>query len=173
MSTINDHSHHSIYSERISSNRTEALFLALTFLFLWLFIWRLTTGNAGILSIIFACFSILFLFYSINYRTLIIRLTPQALKLAFGIFTWTMPIDNIASCGIDEIPLFYKYGGAGIHFMMIRKRYRVSFNFLEYPRIVIALKRKVGPVRDISFTTRRPDAVLQLLQNPIPSIQPD
>jgi len=58
-------------------------------------------------------------------------------------------------------------GGAGIHFMMIRKRYRASFNFLEYPRVVIALKRKVGPVQDISFSTRRPDDVLRLIREAV------
>lgn len=55
-------------------------------------------------------------------------------------------------------------GGAGIHFMTIRARYRASFNFLEYPRVVVAFKKKVGLVRDISFSTRRPDEVLRLIQ---------
>mgnify|MGYP000900013350 CR=1 FL=1 len=37
------------------------------------------------------------------------------------------------------VMFFLRYGGAGIHFMSIRGRYRASFNFLEYPRVVIAL----------------------------------
>lgn len=57
-----------------------------------------------------------------------------------------------------------RMGGAGIHFMSIRKRYRASFNFLEYPRVVIAFKRKVGPVQDISFSTRQPEKVIRLIQ---------
>jgi hypothetical protein len=48
--------------------------------------------------------------------------------------------------------------------MSIRRRYRASFNFLEYPRVVIAFKRKEGLVRDISFSTRRPDDALRLIQ---------
>jgi len=60
--------------------------------------------------------------------------------------------------------LLMRMGGAGIHFMMIRKRYRASFNFLEYPRVVLAFQREVGPVQDISFSTRRPDDVLRLIQ---------
>jgi hypothetical protein len=60
-----------------------------------------------------------------------------------------------------------RLGGAGIHFMLINKRYRASFNFLEHSRVVIALKRKVGPVRDISFSTRQPDEVLRLIQGAI------
>jgi hypothetical protein len=57
-----------------------------------------------------------------------------------------------------------KYGGAGIHFMLIHKRYRVSFNFLEHPRVVIALKRKAGWVRDVSFSTCQPNELIQLIQ---------
>jgi hypothetical protein len=49
--------------------------------------------------------------------------------------------------------------------MFIRKRYRASFNFLEFPRVVIAFKRKVGPVRDISFSTRHPDELLRIIQD--------
>jgi Ca2+/Na+ antiporter len=153
-----------IYTERISSNRTEALFLGFMILFLLLLIWRVNIGGLDVLAIVFLCFFSIFLFYSVNYRTLIIRLASESLKLTFGIFTWRVPLDNVEECHHDEIPLLMRMGGAGIHFMFIRKRYRASFNFLEYPRVVVAFKRKVGPVRDISFSTRRPDDVLRLIQ---------
>ena len=156
-----------IYSERLSSNRTEALFVILTILFLMLLIWRVNTGSPDILSVAFFCLFGLFLFYSVNYRILLILLTPESLKLRFGIFTWTVPLDNIEECRLDDIPMLMRMGGAGIHFMVIRKRYRASFNFLEHPRVVIALKRKVGPIQDISFSTRRPDDVLQFIQTAI------
>jgi hypothetical protein len=51
--------------------------------------------------------------------------------------------------------------------MLIRERYRASFNFLEHPRVVIALRRRRGPVQDISFSTRRPDDVLRLIQEAV------
>jgi len=156
-----------IYSERLSSKWTEALFIILTILFLMLLIWRVNTGSLDILSVAFFCLFGLFFFYSVNYRTLIIRLTPETVKLRFGIFTWTIPLDNVEECRLDDIPVLMRMGGAGIHFMVIRKRYRASFNFLEHPRVVIALKRKVGLVQDISFSTRRPDDVLQRIQTAV------
>ena len=149
------------YYEKLSSKRTEWLFIMLTAIFFLLFAWRLKVSDWDGLAIVFFVFFFLFLLYSINYRTLIIRITAEALKLSFGIFTWTVPFENIESCSLDEIFVFMKYSGAGIHFMMIRKRYRASFNFLEYPRVVIEFKNKVGPVRDISFSTRRPEEVLR------------
>ncbi len=156
-----------LYNESVSSNKTSALFLALTLIFFLLFIWRVSAGGLEALAVVFLCFAGLFLFYSLNYRTLVIELTAEALKLTFGVFAWKVPLNNIAECSLDEIPPFMKYGGAGIHFMFIRQRYRASFNFLEHPRIVIAFKKKVGPVRGISFSTRQPDDVLQLIQEAI------
>jgi len=151
-----------IYNERISSHRTELFFLALTTLFALLLIWRVNAGRLDVLAAVFFLF-VVFLFYSVNYRTLIIRLNSESLTLTFGLFTWKVPLDNVEDCRLDALPLLLRMGGAGIHFMMIRKRYRASFNFLEYPRVVLALKRKVGPVQDISFSTRRPDDVLRLI----------
>ena len=156
-----------IYEERVSSNKTEALFLGFTILFLMLLIWRMSTGSPDILSAIFFFIFVFFLFYSVNYRTLIIRLNPESLKLKFGIFTWTIPLDNVGECRLDDLPVLMRYGGAGIHFMFIRKRYRASFNFLEYPRVVITLRRRVGIVWDVSFSTRRPGYVIQLVQNAV------
>ena len=156
---------HLIYEERLSSNRTLALFASLMILFLILLVWRISTESPDILSAAFLLFFIFFLFYSVNYRTLIIRLSPISLKLKFGIFTWTIPLDNIGEVSHDDLPILMRYGGAGIHFMMIRRRYRASFNFLEHHRVVITLIRKAGIVRDISFSTRHPDDVIRLLQN--------
>ncbi len=155
-----------LYAERVSSNRTEAFFLALTGLFFLLLIWRVAAGSLDVLAAVFLCFFGFFLFYSANYRILLIRLTPESLNLTFGIFTWRVRVDNIQDCRLDELPRLMRLGGAGIHFMSIRRRYRASFNFLEYPRVVIAFKRK-GLVRDISFSTRRPDEVLQRIQEAI------
>ncbi|MEW5870362.1 MAG: hypothetical protein AB1894_13895 [Chloroflexota bacterium] len=156
-----------LYSETLTSNRTEALFLALMLFFLLLSIGQAAAGSLGVLAIFF-CLFIVFLFYVVNYRTLAIRLTAEALKLKFGVFTWTVPLDNVQDCQPDEdLPALVKYGGAGIHFMLFRQRYRASVNFLEYPRVVIAFKRKAGPVQDISFSTRQPDDLLRLIREAV------
>jgi hypothetical protein len=158
-----------IYKEKISSNRTEALFILLATLFFILMVWRVNIVGMDFLSIVFLFFLVTFLFYSLNFRTLAIYLTPDTLKLTFGIFTWTIPVGNIESCNLDNMPPVKKFGGAGIHFMFVNDRYRASFNFLEYPRVVIELRKK-GRVRDISFSTRRPDEVLHLIRETIAAL---
>lgn len=156
-----------LYDERVTSKRTEALCLTLMVLFLLLFLWHVNTAGADIVTAVFVCLFGMFLFYSVDYRTLTIRLTSEYLKLTFGVFTWTVPLDNVEECRLDGMPVLVRMGGAGIHFMRVRGRYRASFNFLEHPRVVIAFKRKVGPVRDISLSTRRPNDVLRLLQEAV------
>lgn len=80
-------------------------------------------------------------------------------------------MENIAEIQLDEVPIFKRLGGAGIHFMSVCERYRASFNFLEHPRIVIALKNKIGPVRDISFSTSMPDGLIDLINRAINTIE--
>jgi Ca2+/Na+ antiporter len=154
------------YEERVSSYKTEALFLTLTVLFLMLLIWRAVVGGLDILTIVFTLFFLFFSFYSLNYRTLVIRMTAQVLKLRFGIITWTVDMDNIEACSQDETSL-WRIGGAGVHFSPIQGRYRAMFNFLEYPRVIISLKIRKGLVWDIAFSTEYPDVVLQFVQEAI------
>jgi hypothetical protein len=156
-----------LFEERVTSGLTQALFVGLTIVFLLLLIWRMTAARLGALGITFLLLMLVFLFYSLNYRTLVIRLSPHSLRLQFGIFGWTVRLDNIEECRLDDLPLLMKYGGAGIHFMLVRRRYRVSFNFLEHPRVVIALRRRSGPVRDVSFSTTRPDELMLLLRSAV------
>jgi len=147
--------------EKLSSTRTTALFLALTALCLALYGWRRSAADAGVLTGVLGFLGVVFLFYTLNYRTLVVRLTRESLALTFGLFTWRVPLDNVQAVALDHLPALMRNGGAGVHFMTIRGRYRASFNFLEYPRVVIALKHRAGPVRDISFSTRRPDEVIR------------
>ncbi len=154
-----------LYVERVISRWTEALFLVLAALFLGLAMWRILARGLDGLAGVLLFFFIMFLFYVVNYVTLVIRVTGEAIRLSFGIFTCKIPVENIATCRLDEISAFDYYAGAGIHFLFVRKRYRASFNFLEYPRVVIVLRRPAGPVWEISFSTRRPEAVIRAIQD--------
>jgi Ca2+/Na+ antiporter len=152
-----------IYSERVSSNLTETLFVALAILFFLLFAWYARAAIFGVWIILFFFLFAFFLFYALNYRTLIIRLSEDALQLNFGIFTWIIPLHNIETCSPDATSL-WRIGGAGIHFTSLEGRYRAMFNFLEHPRVVIALKVKKGLVHDIAFSTKQPDEVMRLIK---------
>lgn len=159
-----------IYKEELTSARTTALFVGLSGLFLILTIWRVSAVEMDWLGIILLILCLVFTFYVVNYRILEIQISPKSLKLRFGIFSWTVPGENIAGCERDEIPAWARYGGAGIHFFMSGGRYRASFNFLEYPRVVIWFKQKKGPVEGISFSTQQADEVLRLVHELVPGL---
>lgn len=150
-----------LYGERISSARTQLLFWGITAAFFLLLIWRVAIFGPDQLAALFLLLACLFLFHAVNYRILAIRVTATALRLQFGLFSWTIPMDDVESIKPDDdLPALARYGGAGIHFMLLRGRYRASFNFLEYPRVVVALRRS-RVVRDVSFSTRRPQEVIR------------
>jgi hypothetical protein len=153
-----------LYEERLSSGRTQALFLALMLVFLMLFFWRLRSPTLGFLGYLGLGLSAFFLFYILNYRELLIRITPQGLLLKFGIFSWLTPFDTVASCKPDWVSL-WRIGGAGIHFTWISGRYRIFFNFLEYPRLVLGLREPRGMVRDVVFSTDAPDEVMAIVRS--------
>jgi hypothetical protein len=153
-----------LYEEQLSSAKTQALFWGLTALFALLFIWRLTSYGRELPTTVLLLLALLFLFYSLNYRLLVIRITSEALRLHFGIFRWSIPLNNVQGIALDDhLPVVAKYGGAGIHFMFVRGRYRASFNFLEFPRVVVAL-RQSRVVQDVSFSTKHPHEVVRQLQ---------
>jgi len=149
-----------MYAEELSSPGTTALFAGLALFFARLAAGRRRSPRRSRLAAVFWLLAGFFVFYTANYRTLSIRLTPKSLALKFGVFAWDVPLENIADCRLDELPPLLRYGGAGVHGFSTGGRYRISFNFLEGPRLVIRLKRPAGPIQDISFSTRRPEALL-------------
>jgi len=157
-----------LYHEKVTSTRTTALFFLLTVLCGFFFSWRLLglwMDWLAVLLLVLACF---FLFYTLNYRTLEIQLDEEMLRLKFGLFIWRVPLTNIVEIQPDDqIPWLMRNGGAGIHFMFVNGRYRASFNFLEHPRVVITFKNKVGPVLDLSFSTRQPAMLMEQLNKKI------
>ena len=151
------------YNEKLSSAKTEALFIALMIVFLILFVWRwLSVGWNG-WTISFLCIAAFFLFYVFNYRTLKIYMTSEALQLTFGVFTWTIATADIERCYLDK-PSIGSVGGAGIHFTWVKGKYRAFFNFLDHPRVVIVFKKKKGPVQEVAFSTEQPKIVLEFIQ---------
>jgi len=123
--------------------------------------WRILAvrfdGFAGVLCF-FACF---FAFYTVNYRKLVVDLFSDKLKLQFGVFRWRVPVENIASCRLDnQLSFIERYGGAGIHFMLVGGKYRANFNFLDHPRVAITFKQSKGPVQELSFSTQEPNTIL-------------
>ncbi|MBI9051371.1 MAG: hypothetical protein JEZ00_18245 [Anaerolineaceae bacterium] len=154
-----------LYKEKIQSNSTLLLFVVLTIVFLISGLWRMITYSLDSFAMVLFFFAAFFLFYSINYRTLIITITADTVLLRFGVFKWETPMQEIMICELDDkLPNAKKYGGAGIHFMFIEQRYRVSFNFLEHDRVVIRQKGDQKRVKDVSFSTQNANEIIRIIK---------
>jgi hypothetical protein len=152
-----------LYQERLISTGTQGFFLALTLVFFIPFMLRVQAVVCDWLTFALGFFAVTFLFYTVNYRMLLIQVTAQELVLKFGLFTWRESRQNIKDCALDSMAAWQYYGGAGIHYLLVRGRYRVSFNFLQYPRVMVSLKKKKGLVKDISFSSEHPQELLKVL----------
>lgn len=152
-----------LYHERLTSTGTQGFFLVLTLIFFIPFILRVQAAVCDWLTFTLAFFAAMFLFYTVNYCMLRIQITTQELVLKFGLFTWRESRENIQGCALDQLAAWQYYGGAGIHYLLVRGRYRVSFNFLQYPRVVVSLKKKKGLVEDISFSSEHPQELIRIL----------
>lgn len=152
-----------LYEERLSSFRTELLFVALAVFFLALLAWRVMASGFGVLAGVLLFFSAFFAFYALNYRVLVIRISTDRISLRFGLFGWTIPWPAVEEAHLDPTSL-WRISGAGIHFSPIRGRYRAMLNFLEHPRVVVALKERRGLVRDVAFSTARPEEILHIVE---------
>jgi hypothetical protein len=153
------------YHEQLRSGTTESLFVGLMLTGLLLFLWQLLAGGSIWLIGLFLLVFLLFLFYSLNFRTLTIHMTSTNLVLKFGMFTWEIPVDNIEQVYLDQTSM-RRIGGAGIHFTPLDGHYRAFFNFLEYSRVVVVLKEKKGPVEEVAFSTRHPEEILARCSHP-------
>ncbi len=154
-----------IYHEKVQSLKTSLLFLILTLIFAALFAWRVSAVGFRLTPILFLFIGLFFFLYVLNYQTLKITITGEAIFLKFGLIRWRTMLENIQSCELDDSPAIIKYGGAGVHFAFVNRIYRAYFNFLEYPRVVINFINKQGPVQALVFTTRQPERVIEIINS--------
>lgn len=153
-----------LYREKVRSWKTSLLFLILTLIFFSWFLWRVNEVGFLALPIVCLCMALVFLFYVFNYWALQITITEENLQLKFGVVGWKTALSNIKQADWDNSPPLIKYGGAGVHFAYVNRRYRAYYNFLEHPRLVITFHDKQGLVQELVFTTRQPEQVLEILQ---------
>ena len=150
------------YRDRLTSRRTSLLFIALLALFTGLLSLRLARHGMDGWAWFFFAGAAFFLFYTLNFNVLELSIDEPRLDLRFGIFRWGVALEQVAAVYMDPSSL-WRIGGAGIHFSFFGGMYRAMFNFLEYPRVVLRLKYRRGPVQEIAFSTREPHAVLARL----------
>ncbi len=95
-----------------------------------------------------------------NFRVLVIRITGQSVTVAYGLIKRTIPWGDIESgCRDESSPL--GYGGWGARIARIEGRWRLAFNVIGAPGVVLRLRK--GRVREFMFSTKKPEQVLAII----------
>jgi hypothetical protein len=108
--------------------------------------------------------ALLFLALAITFSTLVIELSPHSVVIGFGIIKRTIPWELIERCYVDEVTSL-RYGGWGIRIGWVRGKWRLVFNIIGAPRVVLTLKR--GRFDEFVFSTRHPDEVVRIIRQRI------
>lgn len=95
-----------------------------------------------------------------NFRVLVIRMTGQTVTVAYGMIKRTIPWGDIESGFRDESPAL-GYGGWGARIARVEGRWRLAFNVIGVPGVVLRLRK--GRVREFMFSTKNPEQVLDII----------
>ena len=151
-------------------------------IFLWVFTAVLSIVTAGFLVLLvyqilvgplgerpapnwfFLLLALLFLVITITFSRLNITITSRAVTVGYGWFRRTIPWDTIERCYLDEASSI-RYGGWGIRIGRVKGTWRLVYNVIGGPRVVLAVKR--GIFREFVFSTSNPEEVMAVIRQRI------
>ena len=143
------------------------IMVGITALFLFLFIYQLTSGPIGdspapdwfylVMMAVFAGVTVL----TTNFTRLTISMTPDAITVAYGRFKYTIPWYKIEGCYLDKNPGI-AYGGWGIRISKAKGKSVLVYSVIGSPRVILELKE--GRFRQFAFSTKHPEEVMAIVQ---------
>lgn len=156
-----------LYEEQLFSRGITAILSAITLGLLLAVVYQILVGPLGehpapnwFLLYLF----LLFLAVTITFSRLSIIITSRAVTVGYGIFRRTISWDNIERCSVDEASTI-RYGGWGIRIGHVQGKWRLVYNVIGGPRVVLTLKR--GMFREFVFSTSNPEAVMAVIRQRI------
>ncbi|MEM3396620.1 MAG: hypothetical protein QW620_06400 [Thermoplasmata archaeon] len=161
-----------IYEEKIFAHGITAVLTAATVLIILVWLFQVLLGITTILPFInwlFLFLTLLLIGLTLNFRKLEIRMTPKFIYVGFGIFRHQIPWKYVENCSIDE-PSFLKYGGLGLRIRHVGGKWRIIYNAIWSPLVVLSLND--GRIKEFGFSTNKPEEVLFLVKQQIRSIKP-
>jgi hypothetical protein len=153
-----------LYEETIFLWGLTALLSIFTAVFLFLLVYQSLVGPLGedpAPNWLLLYMSLLFLFITITFRALSIKMTARSVVVGYGIFTRTIFWENIERCYSDEVSSI-RYGGWGIRIGRVKGKWRLVYNVIGGPRVVLALKR--GWFGEFVFSTKNPEEVMKVVR---------
>jgi len=161
----------SIYEEKIFSKWITGILAAVTVGFLFVLIYQILVepiGTRPAPNWFFLLMFLLFLGVTINFSRLVIGMTPRFISVGYGILKHTVLWGNIEDCYRDEDSTI-RYGGWGIRIGRVKGKWRLVYNVIGGPRVVLSLRE--GRFREFVFSTNNPEEVIKVVKEQIGRIK--
>ena len=147
------------------------IFVAISLSLLVLFIYQLLVGPVGSKPAPDLFYLFMFIFFAgltyfvTNFNKLSITITAQSITVGYGILKRIIPWVNVQGCYLDEASAFGSYGGWGIRMGKVKGKWRLVYNVIGCPAVVLELER--GRFREFVFSTKNAETVLEIARKQI------
>lgn len=101
---------------------------------------------------------LVFLGVTINFSRLSVKMTSRFIIVGYGVFQHAIPWKDVEDCYLDEASAI-RYGGWGIRIGRFKGKWRLVYNVIGSPRVVLLLKE--GRFREFVFSTKKPEEVIK------------
>ncbi len=153
-----------LYEEKLFSWVNAGIFAVVAGWLLFIILYQAIVGPYGERPASNTFLSILLLVMvaiGINFSTLNIVINSEGLRVDYGIVKKFIPWKKITSSYQDETSAVM-YGGWGIRLGRVAGKWRLVFNMLVKPRVVIVLKE--GWYKEFVFSTQNPKDVIGIIE---------
>lgn len=157
-----------IYEEKILSKGITGIFAIVTAGLLFALVYQILIGSIGTYSApnwFLLLMFLLFLGVTINFSRLIIKMTPRSVDVGYGIFKHKIHWENVEDCYLDDALTI----GWGIRIGRVKGKWRLVYNVIGAPRVVLSLKK--GRFREFVFSTKKPEEVINVVKQQIGGIK--
>jgi hypothetical protein len=155
------------YEERIFSGWLTAILGVATCVLFGVFIYQRLIGPVGTRPApdpVLLVIALVLLFVTVNFATLTIRLTTQGISVGYGIIRHRVNWSNVAECYQDKASTV-RYGGFGIRLGLVNGKWRLVYNTISDPRVVV--RKRYGKIQEFVFSTRNPEGVMKAIREGI------
>jgi len=157
------------YEEVLFSKISTVILSVVTSAFFLLYIYQIIvepTWFEPLPSWFWLVMTVILLAITINFSRMKIRIDNKGIIIRYGVIKNSIPWEDVKDCSVDEgSPL--KYGGWGQRFWRVKGNFRIIYNAAAGERIAISLNS--GIVREIVFSTRDPEKVMEVIKTHISS----
>lgn len=153
-----------IYEETVPAKWMTITFAGITILLFSILLYQVINGPIRAEpapNIAYLGLTLLFLGVTLNFRKLKIRIDSEDITAGYGIFKNTISWNKVEKTYLDEASTA-RYGGWGLRIGRVKGNWRIVYNVVSGPRVVVSSKK--GTFRELVFSTKKPEEIMKIIE---------